>query len=130
MRTDAMHRLRQLCLPLVVGFVMTASFGTPASAEMNDVVSLLLRVCLAGGTWQQVEGQAKGDVAITLKALRTGDIGGTAGINGKYTRAEWLGLQGGISAGMTQVQAQQADAARDCLKPYMPGIVEAILQSK
>jgi hypothetical protein len=128
--TDVMQRLRQLELLFVVGFVMTASFGSPASAEMKDVVTLLLRVCMAGGTWQQLEGEARGDVAITLRALRTGDLGAKAAIDGKYTKADWEGLQGGISAGMTQVQAQQADAARECLKPYMSGIVQAILQSK
>lgn len=85
---------------------------------------------MAGGSWQQLEGEAKGDVAITLRALRTGDLGGTGALAGKYTKADWEGLQGGISAGMTQVQAQQADAARACLTPYMPGIVQAILQSK
>jgi hypothetical protein len=39
-------------------------------------------------------------------------------------------LQGGISSGLTQLQAEQADKARACLAPYMPGIVQAIVQSK
>jgi hypothetical protein len=30
--------------------------STPASANMNEVTSLLLKVCLAGGTSSQVEG--------------------------------------------------------------------------
>jgi hypothetical protein len=97
---------------------------------MKDVVSLLLRVCLAGGTSGQVEGEAKGDVALTLKALRTGDVGATGALAGKYSKIDWEGLQGGINAGITQLQAEQADKARACLAPYMPGIVQAIMQSK
>jgi hypothetical protein len=105
-------------------------FSTPALADMSDTVGLLLRVCLAGGTSEQVENQATGDVALTLKALKSGNIGGEGGIARKYTKTEWEGLQGGISSGMTELQGDQADKARACLAPYMPGIVQAILQSK
>jgi hypothetical protein len=115
---------------LILAIIIAAVSASPARAEMKDVVSLLLRVCIAGGTWVQVEGEAKGDVAITLKALRSGDIGANGALAGKYTRSDWEGLQGGISAAMTAVQAEQADKARACLAPYMPGIVQAILQSK
>jgi hypothetical protein len=97
---------------------------------MRDVISLLLKVCLAGGTSSQVEGEAKGDVALTLKALRTGDVGASGALGGKYTKSDWEGLQGGINSGITQLQADQADKARACLAPYMPGIVQAILVSK
>jgi hypothetical protein len=94
---------------------------------MKDVVSLLLRVCLAGGTSGQVEGEAKGDVALTLEALRTGDVGATGALAGKHSKTDWEGMQGGINAGITQLQADQADKARACLAPYMPGIVQAML---
>jgi hypothetical protein len=114
---------------LLVGLALI-SFSAPAVGDMKDVVNLLLKVCLAGGTSAQVEGEAKGDVALTLKALRTGDIGGTGALAGKYSKSDWEGLQGGINAGMTQVQGEQANNARACLAPYMPGIVQAILQSK
>jgi hypothetical protein len=117
------------------GFVVSvlatvAILTTPAAADMNEVTSLLLKVCLAGGTSSQVEGQAKGDVALTLNALKTGKIGADASLGGKYSKTDWEGLQGGISAGITALQADQADKARACLNPYMPGIVNAILQSK
>jgi len=103
---------------------------SPALADMSEVTSLLLKVCLAGGTSSQVEGQAKGDVALTLNALKSGKIGTDASLGGKYSKTDWEGLQGGISAGITALQADQADKARACLAPYMPGIVQAILQSK
>ena len=32
---------------------------------------------------------------------------------------------GGINSGLTQLQADQADKARERLGPYMPGIVQA-----
>jgi hypothetical protein len=100
-----------------------------ASANMDDVVKRLLSVCMAGGSSEQVESGASGEVALTLKALKDGNIGGSAGVARKYTKSEWSGLQGGISNGLSQLQADQADKARECLKPYMPGIVQAILQS-
>jgi hypothetical protein len=62
-------------------------------------------------------------------ALRTGQIGGNAGIAGK-NKTEWEGLMGGINSGLTQLQKDQADKARECLKSYMSGIVQAILNSK
>lgn len=115
------------CLSLFLASVTIVP--TPAPADMNEVTSLLLKVCLAGGTSSQAEGQAKGDVALTLNALKTGRIGADASLGGKYSKTDWEGLQGGISAGMTALQADQADKARACLAPYMPGIVQAILQS-
>jgi hypothetical protein len=122
--------LKPISKNIAILVITVASCTSPASADMKEVVSLLLRVCLAGGTSAQVEGEAKGDVALTLKALRTGDIGATGALAGKYSKSDWEGLQGGINAGITQLQADQADKARACLSPYMPGIVQAILQSK
>jgi hypothetical protein len=66
------------------------------------------------------------DIALTLKKLRTGDIGGSGGVAGKFSKSEWQGLVGGISSQMTELQASQADKVRDCLKPYLPGILEAV----
>ena len=102
----------------------------PASADMDNVVSQLVKICFGGGSANEVEGAATAETAITLKALRTGNIGGTAGVAGKYKKSEWEGLIGGINSNLTQLQADQADKARECLKPYMPGIVQAILSSK
>lgn len=112
-----------------VSLILSAT-SERAAASMQDVVSLLLKVCMAGGTSEQLEGQAQGEVALTLKALRSGNLGADGTLGGTYTRADWEGLQGGINAGITQLQAEQADKARACLAPYMPGIVQAILQSK
>jgi hypothetical protein len=114
---------------LAIG-VGSLHFSTPALADMSDTVNLLLRVCMAGGTSEQVDNQATGDVALTLKALKSGNIGGEGGIGRKYTKNDWEGLQGGISSGMTQLQGDQADKARACLAPYMAGIVQAILLSR
>jgi hypothetical protein len=105
-------------------------YVTPAAADMREVVSLLLRVCMAGGTSEQLETQAQGEVALTLKALKSGNIGGNAGVAGKFSKSDWEGLQGGISSSMTELQAGQADKARACLQPYMAGIVQAILLAK
>ena len=104
--------------------------GNPqASAETSEIVSALLAICVGGGSEQKLEAQGQIDVALTLKKLRTGDIGGSGGIAGKFTKSEWQGLIGGINAQITELQASQADKVRECLKPYMPGIVEAVLKS-
>jgi hypothetical protein len=113
-----------------IAVFLTVTSTMPANADMDEVVSLLLRVCMAGGTTSQVEREANGDVALTLKALKSGNIGANAAVGGKYTRQDWVGLQGGINSGLTAVQADVADKARACLAPYMPGIVKAILDSK
>ena len=122
--------LKPILKNIAIPFIAIASCTSVASADMNEIVSSLLKVCAAGGTSEQVEANAKGDVALTLKALRSGDIGATGVLAGKYSKADWVGLQGGINAGITQLQADQADKARACLAPYMPGIVQAIIQSK
>jgi hypothetical protein len=127
---NAMRALTRAFAAVVFVVPPTLLYVTPAIADMREVVGLLLRVCMAGGTSEQVETQAQGDVALTLKALKSGNIGGSGGIAGKYSKSDWEGLQGGISSGMTQLQAEQADKARACLNPYMPGIVQAILLAK
>lgn len=103
--------------------------NSQASAETSEIVSALLAICVGGGSEQKLEAQGQIDVALTLKKLRTGDIGGSGGIAGKFTKSEWQGLIGGINAQITELQASQADKVRECLKPYMPGIVEAVLKS-
>lgn len=60
---------RKTALSLVV-IVAAMGLSAPVSADMKDVVSLLLKVCLAGGTSQQIEGEAKGEIALTLAALK------------------------------------------------------------
>jgi hypothetical protein len=119
---------RAVALPMT--FVLAIHFATPAVADMNDVVKMLLSVCLANGSSEQLEREARGEVALTLNALKSGKIGGDGGIVAKYTKSEWQGLQGGISSGLTALQGEQADKARECLKPYMPGIVQSILLAK
>ena len=76
-----------------------------------------------------MEADGQIDVALTLKKLRTGDIGGSGGISGKFSRSEWQGLIGGINEKITEMQASQADKVRDCLAPYRSGIVQAILKA-
>jgi hypothetical protein len=100
-----------------------------ARADTSEIVSALLAICVGGGSEQKLEADGKVDVALTLKKLRSGDIGGSGGVAGKFSKSEWQGLIGGINAQITELQASQADKVRDCLKPYMPGIVEAVLKA-
>ena len=100
-----------------------------AKADTGEVISALMFICVGGGTEEKLEAQGQVDIALTLKKLRTGDIGGSGGVAGKFSKSEWQGLVGGINSQITERQADQADKVRDCLKPYMPGIVEAILKT-
>jgi hypothetical protein len=95
---NAMRALTRAFAPVVFVVPPTLLYVTPAIADMREVVGLLLRVCMAGGTSEQVETQAQGDVALTLKALKSGNIGGSGGIAGKYSKSDWEGLQGGVLA--------------------------------
>lgn len=131
MRKLRIRHFRFLIAYVVAPLVVIASFGSSVcKADMNEVVTQLLRVCQATGSAAQLETSGNGDVSLTLKALRTGNLGVGGSLGGKYTKSDWEGLQRGLSAGMSQVQADQADKVRACLAPYMPGIVQAILQSK
>lgn len=110
-----------------VGF---SGFATSARADTSELVKALLFVCVGGGSEEKLAADGKADVAFTLKALRTGTLGMSGGAGGNYTKSEWQGLIGGISAGMTSAQADQADKVRDCLAPYRAGIVQQILKSQ
>jgi hypothetical protein len=103
--------------------------NSQAKADTGEIVSALLAICVGGGSEQKLEAQGQVDVALTLKKLRTGDIGGSGGIAGKFSKSEWQGLIGGINVQITELQASQADKVRECLKPYMPGIVDAVLKA-
>lgn len=113
---------------LAVWFCVSV-IGSPVKADTSEIVSALMAICVGGGSEEKLETQGQVDVALTLKKLRTGDIGGSGGIAGKFSKAEWQGLIGGINSQITELQASQADKVRECLKPYMPGIVDAILKA-
>ena len=100
-----------------------------ADSSIKDTVQALISLCIGGGSTETLEAEGKGDVALTLKKLLAGEIGGSGGVAGKYSKSEWQGLIGGLNSQMTQMQADQADKVRECLKPYMPGIVEAVLKA-
>jgi hypothetical protein len=123
----ARYRTFACAAVMVAGYL--AVIKCEARADTRDIVNALLTICAGGGSEEKLDAQGQVDVALTLKKLRTGDIGGSGGIATKYSKSEWQGLIGGINAQVTEMQAAQADKVRDCLKPYMPGIVDAILKT-
>lgn len=116
-----------LLVLFISGSSITAS--SQARADTSEIISALMFICVGGGSEEKLEAQGQVDVALTLKKLRTGDIGGSGGVAGKFSKSEWQGLIGGISTQITETQASQADKVRECLRPYMPGIVDAVLKS-
>ena len=115
-----------------ISILIAIFFGWPinAYADMKEATAFLVQFCLAGGTAEQVEKEAKGDVSLSLKALRSGDFGAAGSGSVKYSKSDWVGLQGGINSGLTALQGEQADKARACFAPYLPGLFKAILESK
>jgi hypothetical protein len=97
--------------------------------DKSELVKGLLFICVGGGSEEKLAADGKGDVALTLKALRTGNLGVSGGAAANYSSTEWQGLIGGINAGITSTQAQEADKVRDCLAPYRAGIVQQMMNS-
>lgn len=92
--------------------------------ELNDKVEALLELCIATGETQKIEGSldASGKIRLSGPALEAeGDL--------LFTRQEWSGLIGGISSGMTKLQAEQATQVRDCLEPARAAIFQQIISN-
>jgi hypothetical protein len=100
-----------------------------AASNLDSATNTLLVLCIGSGSEEKLETQGQGDVALTFKKLLAGDIGGSGGIAGKYSKSEWQGLVGGLNSQISQLQAAEAEKVRECLKPYMSLIVEAILKA-
>lgn len=113
------------------GILVLGLHGEARSApKMQETVELLMQICVGKSTFEKLETSGKGDVALTLQKLKSlGDFGVSGGASATFTKEQWVGLSGGISKELTAVQADQADKVRECLKPYMAGIVKAILET-
>jgi hypothetical protein len=120
----------RLSAAVILVQVGVAGGATTARADISELVKGLMFICVGNGSEEKLIGDGRADVALTLKALRTGTLGASGGVAGSYTKTEWQGLIGGISAGMTSAQADQADKVRDCLAPYRAGIVQQLLKSQ
>jgi hypothetical protein len=106
---------------------MSLVWGASA-ATIEETTTALLQVCMGASSYEKLEASGKGDIALTLKKLR--NIGLDTSVASTFTREQWVGLIGGISAGLTAIQAEQADKVRDCLKPNMDAIVRMILLAR
>jgi hypothetical protein len=78
---------------LIISICLTTGISQ-ARADASDMVSILMTMCVTGGSEQKLEAQGQIDIALTLKKLRTGDIGGSGGVAGKFSKSEWQGLVG------------------------------------
>ena len=121
-----LHRLFAL---LIVVQIVTVFSPRAEAADIRETVAALLFICVGGGSEEKLEADGKIELALTLKKLRSGDIGGLGEVGAKFTKAEWQGLVGGIGKEITEKQADQANEVRKCLKPYMDGIIQAILKA-
>jgi hypothetical protein len=72
--------LKKLPMLLIVVISNCMTLASQARADTSEIVSALLAICVGGGSEQKLEAQGQVDVALTLKKLRTGDIGGSGGI--------------------------------------------------
>lgn len=92
------------------------------SQEQQDKIDQLLAFCLASGEQQVLTGELSADGEVKL-------IGSNLSADGNllFSRQEWSGLIGGISSGMTELQAEQANKVRECLEPARQTIFDQIL---
>jgi hypothetical protein len=101
--------------------------SAPASADMKQVVTFLLEICMGGGRPVEVERFANGDVAQTLRELRSSNLAFIGPLSHKYSKADWRGFQARINAHLMRLHPRQAETARKCLVPYWSGIVQAAM---
>jgi hypothetical protein len=123
---SGMAGIWRLGSPLVMSLALI-SYSVPASADMNKVVTFLLEICMGGGRPVEVERFANGDVALTLRELRSGNLTAVGPLSRKYSKADWKGFQAKINARLMRLRTAQAERARECLVPYWSGIVQATM---
>jgi hypothetical protein len=100
------------------------------AAEPSEIVRTIIALCVGSGSEEQLKAQGKGELALTLRKLRSGDLGVSGSVDTSFTKAEWQGVIGGISSQMGQVQADQVDKVRTCIQPYIAGIMAVVLKTE
>jgi hypothetical protein len=85
-------------------------------------------LCIGGGYVEKIEGQGNADLSLSIKKLFS--TGAGAGGTVKYTKEQMLGLIGGLNNSLSKDQTDQADKVRECVKPHMTKLIDAILTIK
>jgi hypothetical protein len=92
------------------------NFGTALAEDRSEKLArLLITLCVGGGS-----------ATISRPADGTIVIGSAAGDN-IVERREASGLIDGISSALNALQAQQANRARECMKPFVQKIMDLVL---
>jgi hypothetical protein len=113
---------------------LTATFaflvaGSPArSASPEDIefaVQVIKSLCIAGSTNEHISLNQQPDAAVSVG--RAGATGEPFGPAVRLDRESIEGLVLGINNAVSGLAADQANRARDCMKPYLERILSAIL---
>jgi hypothetical protein len=111
-------------------FLMLAFTSLPAvgsaqdSANIDQIASMMVRLCVGGGSTDAVGGGGSGGADVSLRHLDvTGNLKGEFKIN----KSKVEGLVEGINNAMSQVAADQADKVRACLQPLRDRLLDIML---
>jgi hypothetical protein len=99
---------------------MTASLTKASADEIDEAIHVVVTFCLSGGSMQDIQ---------TEFSPEGGKAEAVAG-NGKVTvdNHEAIGFVNGLNSAMTQLNADQANAARACMMPYINVVLAMIRQ--
>src|SRR4051812_10843623 len=94
------------------------------TADIEQIVNTMVRLCLAGGRTEAVSGRGSGGADLSLRSLDvTGKLKGEFNIE----RSSAEGLVEGIDNAMSQIAVDQADKVRSCLQPLRERIIDIFL---
>jgi hypothetical protein len=110
---------------LILGLTLWPAVGSAQdSAEIERIASMMVRLCVGGGSTDTVGGGASGGADLSLRSL---DVKGNLKGEFKINKSKAEGLVEGINNAMNQVAADQADKVRTCLQPVRERLLDIML---
>jgi hypothetical protein len=89
-----------------------------AQNKVDKAIDILITLCVAGGETVEI-----GSNDSDLKIASSDD---DSQVNVK--KSQYRGLIGGLSKELTKLSSEQADSARECLRPYIDRILVIVLE--
>jgi hypothetical protein len=113
-------------LAATLAFIIAGSTARSASPEdIEFAVQVIKSMCIAGSTNERLSLKQQSDTAVSVG--RAGSTGEPFGPEVRLDRQSIEGLVLGINNAVSGLAADQANRARDCMKPHLERILSAIL---
>jgi hypothetical protein len=110
---------------ILLGFILWPAVGSAQdAAEIERIASMMVRLCVGGGSTDAVGGGATAGADLSLRSL---DVRGNLRGEFKINKSKAEGLVEGINNAMNQVAADQADKVRTCLQPLRERLLDIML---